>query len=70
LPEKPIRRDEAVAAGVDHDAGADRHRMDRTRDLDHQPPHTDHTAISIDTVDVADLFRERLHCENLKFPRF
>ncbi|MGC5271682.1 hypothetical protein ACPXAU_24845, partial [Salmonella enterica] len=28
------------------------------------------TAINIDAVDVADLLRERLHCENLKFPQF
>src|SRR6202011_432689 len=65
-----LGRDEPVAAGVDHDPGADRHRMNGSGDLDHQPAHPDHAAIYIDAVDVADLFRERLHCENLKFPRF
>ena len=57
LPEKPMTsaRDEAVAAGLDHDAGADRHRVDRAGDLDHQPAHADHAAIDIDAVDVADL---------------
>ena len=39
-------------------------------DLDHQAAHADHPAINIDAVDVADLLGERLHCENLKFPRF
>jgi hypothetical protein len=57
------------ATGLDHDPRADRHRMDGPRDLDHQPAHTHHPAIYIDAVDVADLFRERLHCENLKFRR-
>ncbi len=65
-----LGRDESVPAGLDHDAGADRHRMDGPGDLDHQPAHAHNTAIYIDAVDVADLFRERLHCENLKFPRF
>ena len=71
LPEKPIDLggDEAVAAGLDHDPRADRHGMDRPRDLDHQPAHADHTAIDLDAVDIADLLRQRLHCENLKFPR-
>jgi hypothetical protein len=69
LPENPIR-DEAVAADIDDDAGADRHRMDRTGDLHHQPANADDSAINIDAVDVADLLRERLHCENLKFSRF
>ena len=44
--------------------------MNRPRDLDHQPAHAHNTAIYIDAVDVADLLRKRLHCENLKFPRF
>ena len=65
-----LGRDETVAAGLDHDAGADRHRMDGAGDLDHQAAHADHAAIDIDAVDVVDLFGERLHCENLKFPRF
>src|SRR4029079_8354404 len=58
--------DEAVGAGFDHDAGADRHRMHRPRDLDHQPANADHAAIDIDAVEVADLLGERLHCETLK----
>src|ERR1019366_7392908 len=63
-------RDKAIAAGIDHDAGADRHRVNRPCDLDHQAAHADHAAINVDAVDVADLLGERLHCENLKFPRF
>lgn len=39
-------------------------------DLDHQSAHTDNSAINIDGVDVADLFRERLHCANLWVSRF
>jgi len=31
--------DEAVAAGLDHDAGADRHGVNGAGDLDHQPAH-------------------------------
>ena len=62
--------DEAVAAGLDHDAGADRHRVNGSGDLHHQAAHADDAAIYVDAVDVADLFGERLHCENLKFPRF
>ena len=62
--------DETVGAGLDHDAGADRHRMDGAGDLHHQPAHADDAAIYIDAVEVGYLFRERLHCENLKFPRF
>ncbi len=65
-----LARDETVAAGFDHDAGADRHRMNGAGDLDHQAAHADHAAINIDAVDIADLLGERLHCENLKFPRF
>ena len=42
--------------------------MNGPRDLDHQPAHAHNTAIYIDAVDIADLLRERLHCENLKFP--
>ena len=44
--------------------------MNGAGDLDHQAAHADDAAIYIDAVDIADLFRERLHCENLKFPRF
>jgi hypothetical protein len=62
-------RDETVAAGVDHDAGAHRHRVDRAGNFDHQAAHADHAPINIDSVDVGDLFGKRLHCENLKFPR-
>jgi hypothetical protein len=62
--------DETIAAGVDHDARADRHRVNRTCDLDHQAAHADHAAIDIDAVDIADLLGQRLHCESLKFPRF
>src|SRR5206468_9142082 len=65
-----LGRDETVTAGVDDDPRADRHRMDRAGDLHHQPAHTHNTAIYIDAVDIADLLRERLHCENLKFSRF
>ncbi|MGY3363715.1 hypothetical protein ACVWZL_000840 [Bradyrhizobium sp. GM2.4] len=53
--------DGTVAAGLDHEPRADRHRMDRTGDLDHQAAHADHTAINIDAVNVADLFGKSLH---------
>ena len=58
FPEKPITSQgmKRSAAGLDHDAGADRHRVDGTRDLDHQAAHADHPAIDIDAIDVADLF--------------
>jgi hypothetical protein len=65
-----LGRDETVAAGLDHDTGADRHRVYRTRDLHHQAAHADHAAVDIDAVDVGDLLGKCLHCENLKFPRF
>jgi hypothetical protein len=65
-----LGRDEAIAAGLDHDAGADRHRVNGACDLDHQAAHADDAAINIDAVDVADLLGECFHCENLKFSRF
>jgi hypothetical protein len=61
---------ETGVAGVDHDARADRHRVNRACNFDHQPAHADHAAIDVGTVDVADLLGERLHCESLEFPRF
>ena len=61
---------EAVAAGVDHDAGADRQRMDGAGDLDQQATHAGHAAEDVDAVDIADLLGEGLHRETLKFPRF
>src|SRR5207248_10363866 len=64
-----LRRNRTAAAGLDHDASADRHRMDRSCDLHHQAAHADHPAIYIDAVDIADLLGKRLHCENLKFRR-
>src|ERR1700740_490462 len=65
----PLARNEAVAAGLDHDASADRHGVDRSGDLDHQPAHAHHAAIYVYAVDVADLFRQRFHRKSLKFPR-
>src|ERR1700743_816223 len=62
--------DETIAAGLDHNAGADRHRVDGTRDLDHQAADANHPSIDIDAVDVGDLLGQCLHCENLKFRRF
>ena len=64
-----LGRDEAVAAGLDHDTGADRHRVNRPGDLDHQAADADHAAINVDAVDVGDLFGQGFHCENLKFSR-
>ena len=58
-----------LAAGLDHDTGADRHRVNRPRDLDHQAADADHAAIYVDAVDVGNLFGEGFHCENLKFSR-
>src|SRR6202044_2645873 len=50
--------DQAIAAGLDHDTGADRHRMNRAGDLHHQAPHANHAAINIDAIDIADLLGE------------
>ncbi len=70
-PAKPITSQGmiAVRAGLDHDPRADRHRVDRSGDLDHQAAHAHNAAINVDGIEVGDLLGERLHCENLKFPR-
>ncbi len=50
-----------VAAGLDHDPRADRHGVDRSGDLDHQAAHPDDPAIGLDSVELRDLFGQRLH---------
>ena len=60
-------RDRSVGAGFDNDACANAHRVNWPGDLDHQTAHTDDASIGIDAIDVADLFRQGLHCETLKF---
>src|SRR5262249_10553901 len=55
-----LSRDEPVAAGLDHDARADAHGVDRAGDLHHQPAHADDAAIDVDAVEVADLLGQRL----------
>ena len=72
--ERRKRHQQSVAAGKsDHLAGyglrrrlnndprADRHRMQRAGDLNHQPAHADHTAVDLDTVELVDLFGQSLH---------
>src|SRR6202034_240091 len=46
---------------LDHDASTDRHRMQRSRDFDHQAAHADNTPVDGDPVELVDLFGERLH---------
>ncbi len=47
--------------GLDRDLGADRHRMDRAGDLDHQTAYTDDAAIHFDAVEFRDLLGQSLH---------
>ena len=47
--------------GLDHDAGADRHGVQRARDLDHQAAHADHAAVNLDAVEFLDLLEQSLH---------
>ena len=64
-PEKPTTSQAMIAlAGLDHDPGADRHGVDRARDLDHQAAHADHAAVDLDAVEFGDLFGQRLHARN------
>ena len=53
--------DEAAGAGLDNDARADRHGVDRSRDLHHQAAHADDAAVDLDVVEFGDLFGECLH---------
>ena len=62
-----LARNEARASSFDYNAGADRHGVNRTDDLDHQAADPYDAAIYVDAIDIADLFGEGLHCENLKF---
>ena len=48
--------DRARLAGLDHDARADRHGMDRPRHLHHQAAHADDAAVDLDAVEFRDLF--------------
>src|SRR5215510_16269794 len=64
-----LGRDKPVPTGLDHDACAHRHGVDRPCNLHHQAAHAHDTAIDVDAVEVADLFGQCLHCETLKFPR-
>ena len=45
------------------DARADRHRVERTRDLDHQAAHADDAAVDLDAVQFGDLFGQSLHAD-------
>jgi len=56
-----LRGDETIAAGLDHDPRANRHRMNGACDLHHQATHADDAAINLDAVDVADLLGKRFH---------
>jgi hypothetical protein len=53
--------DRAVIAGLDQQPRPDRHGVDRSRDLDHQPAHPDHPAVNLDPVELGDLFGQGFH---------
>ena len=53
--------DVAAGAGLDHDAGADRHGVDGPGGLDHQAAHRDDAAVDLDAVELVDLVGERFH---------
>ena len=55
--------DRAAGRGLDQHLGADRHGVDRSRDLDHQAAHADHPAVDLDAVQFSDLFGERFHVD-------
>lgn len=48
-------------SGLDRQARANRHRVNRSRDLHHQSTHRDNAAVSLDAIYIDDLFGERLH---------
>ena len=61
-PEKPTTsQGYARPAGLDDDPRADRHGVDRPRDLDHQAAHADDAAVDLDPVEFGDLLGQRLH---------
>ena len=50
-----------LARRLNNDTRADRHRVQRPCDLDHQPAYADDAAVEDDTVEFADLLGESLH---------
>jgi hypothetical protein len=48
-------------SGLDGQARADRHGVNRSRDFHHQPAYRDNAAVSLDAIYVDDLFGKRLH---------
>ena len=52
--------------GLDRDARADRHGVDRPGDLHHQAAHPDHAAVDLDRVELLDLLGQRLHENRLR----
>src|SRR4051812_29391589 len=54
-----------LGRGFDHDAGADRHGMQRPRHLDHQAAHADNPAIGFDAVELLDLLEQSLQNASL-----
>src|SRR6185437_7777296 len=53
--------DGAAGAGLDDQPGANRHGVDRTGDLDHEPTHADDAAVDLHAVEVAYLLGQGLH---------
>jgi hypothetical protein len=61
-PEKPTTSHGIFRrSGLDGQARADRHRVNRSSDLHHQSTHRDNAAVSLDAIYIDDLFGERLH---------
>src|SRR5262245_50480376 len=52
-----------LATSLDGQPGANRHRMDRAGDLDHQSAYLHDAAEYLDTFDIADFFSESFHEE-------
>src|SRR4029077_17476799 len=53
--------DQPRPAGLHNHARADRHGVDRARDLDQKPAYAHHAAVDLDLVELGDLLGQRLH---------
>ena len=67
-PEKPTTSQGIglALAGLDDDAGADRHGVQRPGHLDHQAAHADHPAVNLDSVQFLDLLEQSPHRRGLR----
>jgi hypothetical protein len=59
-----LARDAAIYSGFDGEAGADRHRVNGSGDLDHEAPNGRNTPINQGSVEFRDLFCQGLHGES------